>query len=74
VTAEHNIHLKTLFPKKVRRELHKSHIYGTAAIVYPLITENKAKRRKRRRDDQNTCTSDDWQYVIFTLLPTSGRV
>jgi hypothetical protein len=64
VTAELNIHLNTLSPppkKKVRRELHKSHIHGTAAIVHPLITENKDKRRKQWCDDQNTWTPDDWQ-------------
>ena len=64
VTAELNIYLKTI-KKKVRQGLHKSHIHGTAAIVYPLITENKAKRRKRWCDDQITWTSDDWQYVTW---------
>jgi hypothetical protein len=81
VTAELSIHLKTVSTKKnVRRELHKSNIYGTAAIVNTLITENNAKRRKRWWDDHKTWTSDEWKYVIwsdelsFTLLPTSGRV
>jgi len=46
-TAELSIHLEdTVSTKRVRRELHKSNIHGTAAIAKPLITEN-AKRRKK---------------------------
>jgi hypothetical protein len=48
VTAKLNIHLEDpVFSQTVRRELHKSNIHGRAAIVKPLINENKAKKRKR---------------------------
>jgi len=40
--------------KIFRRELHKSSIYGRVAIAKPLITENKAKKRKRWCDDLET--------------------
>jgi len=48
VTAKLNIHLEDpVSSQTVRRELHKSNIHGRAAIVKPLITENKSKKRKR---------------------------
>jgi hypothetical protein len=48
VTAELNIHpADSVSTQKVRRELHKSNIPGTAAIAKPLSTENNAKIRKR---------------------------
>jgi predicted transcriptional regulator len=81
VTAELNIHLKTLLPQKQSDESFTDPTSTEQpAIVNSLITENKAKRRKRWRGDQNTWTYDDWQYVMwsdessFILLPTSGRV
>jgi len=48
LTAELNIHLEDpVSTKRVRRELHKSNIRGTAATAKPLITEDNAKRRKK---------------------------
>ena len=49
VTAELNIHLKTVSTKTVWRErvCHKSNIHATAAISKPLITENNTIRWKR---------------------------
>ena len=47
VTAELNIHLKTISTKTVWWKYHKSNIRGRAAIAKPLITENNAKRWKR---------------------------
>jgi len=80
VTSELNIHLEgPVSTKIVRRELHKSNIHDTAAIVTPQTTENNAKGRKRWWNDHKIWMSDDWKYVIwsdelfFTLFPTSGR-
>jgi hypothetical protein len=79
VTAELSTHPEDpVSTKTVRRELHKSGIHGRAAIAEPLITENNAKRHKKRCDDYKTWSSDDWKYVIwsdessFTLFPTLG--
>jgi hypothetical protein len=48
MTAELNIHHEDpVSIKTVRRELHKSNLYGRAAIAKHLITENNAKSRKR---------------------------
>jgi hypothetical protein len=48
VTAKLNIHREDHVSwQTVRRELHKSIIRGRTAIVKPLTTENKAKKRKR---------------------------
>jgi hypothetical protein len=42
VTAKLSIHLEdSASTKTVRRELHKSNIHGKAAIVKPMISENK---------------------------------
>ena len=52
VTTELNIQLKDpVSTKTVCPELHKSNIRGKAAIAKPLITKNKAERRKRWNDD-----------------------
>jgi hypothetical protein len=48
MTAELNIHFEeSVSTKTSRQELHKSNIRGKAAIVKQLITENKAKSRKK---------------------------
>jgi acyl-coenzyme A thioesterase PaaI-like protein len=52
VTAELNIHFDaSVSIKTVRLELHKFNIHGRTATAKPLITENKAKRRKRWCDE-----------------------
>jgi hypothetical protein len=72
VTAELNIHIvDPVSTKTLRRQFHKSHIHGRAAVAKHVIIENNAKRRKRRCDDHKTWTSDIWENVIWS--PTSGR-
>jgi len=67
VTADLSTHLEdSVSTKTSRRELHKPNIYGKAAIVKPLISENKAKRRNRWCDDHKTWKSDDSKYIIWT--------
>jgi hypothetical protein len=80
VTAELNIRREDMFPPKtVRRELHRSNIHGRAETAKPLITESNGKRRKRWCDDHETCTSDNWKYIVrpdgssFMLFLASGR-
>ena len=80
MTAELNIHLEdSVSTKTARRELHKPNIHGKAAIVKPLISEDKTKMRKRWCDDHKSWKSYDWKYVTwsdessFTLYPTSDR-
>jgi hypothetical protein len=68
---------KAVSSKTVGQELHKSNIYGRAAIAKPLITENNTERLKRWFYDHKTWVSGDWKYVIwsdessFTLFPIS---
>jgi hypothetical protein len=58
VTAELNNHLEdSVSTKTVLRELHKSNIYGRAAIAEPLITESNAQMHKRWYHDRKTCIS-----------------
>lgn len=81
MTAELNSHLNNpVSTKTVRRELHKSNIYGRAAISKPLITDANAKLRKKWCHDHKTWTINDWKNVVwsdessFTLFSTNGRV
>jgi hypothetical protein len=61
VTAELNI---LLFSQKLsKRELHKSNIYGRAAIAKPLTTESNARMRKRWCHGHKIRTSDNWKCV-----------
>ncbi|EFN77659.1 Transposable element Tcb1 transposase, partial [Harpegnathos saltator] len=80
VTAELNSHLNNpVLTKTVRRELHKSNIYGKATISKPFITDANAKLRKKWSHEHKTWTIDDWKNVVwsdqssFTLFPTNGR-
>jgi hypothetical protein len=76
VTAEINIDLEAVSMKTAWQELHKTNIYGRAAIVEPLITENSTKRW-RWCDDHKTCPFDDIMWSnesSFTLFPPSGQV
>jgi hypothetical protein len=60
VTAELDIHPEdTDSIETARREFTKSNIHSPAAIAKPLITEHKAKKRKRWNDDDKTWTSDE---------------
>jgi len=60
VTAELDIHPEDNDSiKTARRELPKSNIHSPDAIAKPLITEHKAKKRKRWYDDDKTWTSDE---------------
>jgi transposase len=66
VTAELNIHHDdTVSIKTVQRELHKSNINGRAAIAKYLITDTKAKGRKRWCDVHKTWTVDYCKYTIW---------
>jgi hypothetical protein len=65
--------------KTVRRELHKSSIYGRLSCN--CFTESTAQMCQRWCHDHKAWTSDEWKSVILldgssalTLLPTSGRV
>jgi hypothetical protein len=61
-TAELNIqHEDPASTKTVRRELHKSNIYGRAAFAKSLISESNAQMRKRWCHDHKTWTSDNWK-------------
>jgi transposase len=61
VTAEQYIHFDDpVSTKTLRCELHKSSIYGRAAIAKPLITERNAQMRRRWCHDHKTWTSDKW--------------
>ncbi|EFN86619.1 Transposable element Tc1 transposase, partial [Harpegnathos saltator] len=78
--AEFNSHLNNpVSTKTVRRELHKSNIYGKATISKPFITDANAKLRKKWCHDHKTWTIDDWKNIVwsdessFTLFPTNGR-
>jgi hypothetical protein len=62
VIAELNIRLEDpVSTKTVRRELHKSHMHGRAAIAKPLITESNAQMRKRWCHDHKTGSSGNWK-------------
>ena len=81
VTGELIIHREdSVSTTTVGRKLHKSNIQGTATTAKRLVTENNAKRSKRRSDNHKTWTADDLKNVIwsdessFTFFPTSCRV
>jgi hypothetical protein len=64
VTAELNIHPEDpVSTKTVLCELHKSNIYGRAAIAKPLITESNAEMCKGWCHDHKTWTSDNWKRI-----------
>jgi transposase len=68
VIAELNIYLEDpVSTKTVRRELHKSNIYGRAAIAKPLITVSNAQIRRRWRHDHKTWTSGNWTRSRYML-------
>jgi hypothetical protein len=64
VTAELNIHLEDpLSTKTAQRVLHKSNIYGAAAIAESLITESNAQMRRGLCHYHKTWTSDNWKHA-----------
>jgi hypothetical protein len=77
MTTELNIHPEDpVSMKTMRQGLHKSNIYGRAAIAKPLITENNAEQQKRWCDVHKTWMCDDRKYEIwsdessFSLFPS----
>ncbi|MBJ5496517.1 hypothetical protein JGG50_25385 [Salmonella enterica subsp. enterica serovar Typhimurium] len=59
VTAELNLHLQnTVSTHTVRRELHKQHIHGRAAIAKPLVSQTNMKRRLQWRQEHKTWTAE----------------
>jgi hypothetical protein len=69
-TAELNIHLEDRgSTKTVQHELHKSNIYGTAAIVNNGVTTIKPGHQTT--GNARVIWSDESSFMLF---PTSGRV